>query len=163
MAYFDGHQFIARKKGVNILDRGSQVHFMVEFRELLDFAPPPKLMAFGQLDPQQATEAERRRQERLFGKAQCGTCHPPPYYANNLMHNLRVKRFCTPQKISGRMAAADGPLRLFLLRDIRDSLPYLRDGKLPTSEDTVEFFNPILGVQLTRQERQDLVAFMRAL
>src|SRR5262249_22329044 len=35
-AYFDGDPVIATKKGVNILERGSQVHFMAEFQELLD-------------------------------------------------------------------------------------------------------------------------------
>ena len=162
-AYFDGDPVIAQKKGVNILDRGSQVHFMAELQELLDFPPAPKLTVFGRLDPQQATEAERRGQELFFGKAQCSTCHPPPYYTDNLMHNLRAERFYTPQMINGRMAAADGPIKTFPLRGIKDSPPYLHDGRLLTLEDTVEFFNLILGVQLTEQEKQDLVAFMRAL
>src|SRR4029077_11643546 len=35
-AYFDGDPVIATKKGVNVLERGSQVHFMAEFQELLD-------------------------------------------------------------------------------------------------------------------------------
>ena len=39
-----------RLKGVNILERGSQVHFMAEFQELLDFPPAPKLDVFGKLD-----------------------------------------------------------------------------------------------------------------
>jgi cytochrome c peroxidase len=162
-AYFDGDPVIAQKKGVNILDRGSQVHFMAEFQELLDFPPAPKLTVFGQLDPQQATEAERRGQELFFGKAQCSTCHPPPYYTDNLMHNLRAERFYTPQMINGRMAAADGPIKTFPLRGIKDSPTYLHDGRLLTLEDTVEFFNLILGVKLTEQEKRDLVAFMRAL
>jgi cytochrome c peroxidase len=162
-AYFDGDPVIAQKKGVNILDRGSQVHFMAELQELLDFPPAPKLTVFGRLAPQQATEAERRGQELFFGKAQCSTCHPPPYYTDNLMHNLRAERFYTPQMINGRMAAADGPIKTFPLRGVKDSPPYLHDGRLLTLEDTVEFFNLILGVQLTEQEKQDLVAFMRAL
>ena len=162
-AYFDGDPVIAQKKGVNILDRGSQVHFMAEFQELLDFPPAPKLTVLGQFDPQQATEAERRGQELFSGKAQCSTCHPPPYYTDNLMHNLRAERFYTPQMINGRMAAADGPIKTFPLRGIKDSPPYLHDGRLLTLEDTVEFFNLILGVKLTEQEKQDLVAFMRAL
>ena len=52
-AYFDGDPVIATKKGVNILERGSQVHFMAEFQELLDFPPAPKLDVFGKLDPAQ--------------------------------------------------------------------------------------------------------------
>ena len=37
-AYFDGDPVIATKKGVNTLERGSQVQFMAEFQELLDFS-----------------------------------------------------------------------------------------------------------------------------
>jgi len=46
-AYFDGDPVLATKKGVNILERGSQVHFMAEFQELLDFPPAPKLDIYG--------------------------------------------------------------------------------------------------------------------
>ena len=56
-AYFDGDPVIATKKGVNILERGSQVHFMAEFLELLDFPPAPKLDVFGALDPKKASNA----------------------------------------------------------------------------------------------------------
>jgi hypothetical protein len=35
--------------------------------------------------------------------------------------------------------------------------------RLLTSDDTVEFFNLVLGGKLSAQEKQDLVAFMRAL
>jgi cytochrome c peroxidase len=41
--------------------------------------------------------------------------------------------------------------------------PYLHDGRLLTLDDTVEFFNLILGTQLTTAEKRDLVAFLRAL
>ena len=75
-AYFDGDPGRrARKKGVNILERGSQVHFMAEFQELLDFPPAPKLNVFGKLDPAKASESELRGQEVFFGKGQCATCH----------------------------------------------------------------------------------------
>jgi cytochrome c peroxidase len=162
-AYFDGDPVIATKKGVNILDRGSQVHFMAEFQELLDFPPAPKLRIDGKLDPKQATEAETRGQTLFFGKAQCATCHPAPYYTDNLMHNLKAERFFTPRMINGRMASADGPIKTFPLRGIKDSPPYLHDGRLLTLEDTVEFFTLMLELQLTEQEKADLVAFMRQL
>ncbi|MGH8655525.1 MAG: cytochrome B6 [Gammaproteobacteria bacterium] len=159
-AYFDGDPVIAQKKGVNILERGSQVHFMAEIQELLDFPPAPKLDVFGQLDPAQATQAEVRGQELFFGKAKCATCHTPPYYTDNLMHNLKVERFYKPQMINGRMASADGPIKTFPLRGIKDSPPYLHDGRLLTLEDTVEFFNLVLELSLSDEERKDLVAFM---
>ena len=162
-AYFDGDPVIATKKGVNILERGSQVHFMAEFQALLDFPPAPRLNLLGRLDPALASEAEMRGQAVFFGRGQCATCHQPPYYTDNLMHNLRTERFFKQQMVNGRLAAADGPIKTFPLRGIKDSPPYLHDGRLLTLEDTVEFFNLVLGTQLTRQEKTDLVAFMRAL
>jgi cytochrome c peroxidase len=65
--------------------------------------------------------------------------------------------------INGRMASADGPIKTFPLRGIKDSPPYLHDGRLLTLEDTVEFFNVVLGTQLSTEEKQDLVAFLRVL
>jgi cytochrome c peroxidase len=162
-AYFDGDHVIATKKGANILERGSQVHFMAEFQELLDFPPAPKLDVFGKLIPEKATEAELRGEELFFGKAKCASCHQAPYYTDNLMHNLKVERFYKPRMINGMMASADGPIKTFPLRGIKDSPPYLHDGRLLTLEDTVEFFNLILETKLTEAERKDLVAFLRAL
>jgi len=162
-AYFDGDPVIATKKGRNILDRGSQVHFMAEVQELFDFPPAPKLDVFGKLDPSKASALELRGQDVFFGKSRCAECHPSPYYTDNLMHNLRTERFFKPQMINGRMAAADGPIKTFPLRGIKDSPPYLHDRRLLTLEDTVEFFNLATGVKLTTQEKQALVAFLRAL
>ncbi|HKQ96399.1 MAG TPA: cytochrome B6 [Candidatus Polarisedimenticolia bacterium] len=162
-AYFDGDPEQATRKGVNILERGSQVHFMAEFEDLLDFPPAPKLNVFGKLDEAKASEAEKRGQAVFFGKGQCSTCHVPPYYTDNLMHNLRVERFFNEKMINGRLASADGPIKTFPLRGIKDSPPYLHDDRLMTLDDAVEFFNLVLGVKLTDQEKKDLVAFLQAL
>jgi cytochrome c peroxidase len=162
-AYFDGDPVIATKKGVNILERGSQVHFMAEFQSILDFPPAPKLNVFGELAPAKATPAELNGEALFNGKARCSACHPAPYYTDNSMHNLRVERFYKPRMINGRMASADGPIKTFPLRGIKDSPPYLHDDRLLTLEDTVEFFNLVLQLELTEQEKKDLVAFMRVL
>jgi cytochrome c peroxidase len=162
-AYFDGDPVIATKKGVNILDRGSQVHDMAEFQEILDFPPAPKLNIFGKLDPKKASPAELRGETVFFGKGACASCHMPPYYTDNLTHNLQTERFYKPVMINGMMAVGDGPIKTFPLRGIKDSPPYLHDGRLLTLEDTVEFFNIIEGTSLTAQEKQDLVSFLRAL
>lgn len=162
-AYFDGDIVLAAKKGVNVLERGSQVHFMGEFQSILDFPPAPKLDVFGKLIPSKATEQELRGQEIFFGKGQCGSCHIPPHYTDNTMHDLKTERFYKPRLVNGRMAEVDGPIKTFVLRGIKESPPYLHDGRLLTLDDTVEFFNLILGTQLTPQEKQDLVAFLRVL
>lgn len=162
-AYFDGDPVLAAKKGISPLERGSQVHPMAEFQELLDFPPAPKLGLLGRLDPAKATAQELRGEQLFFGKALCSSCHTPPYYTDNLMHNLRTERFFAPQMINGRLASADGPIKTFPLRGIKDSPPYLHDGRLLTLEDTVEFFALVLSLKLTAQEKEDLVVFMRAL
>jgi cytochrome c peroxidase len=162
-AYFDGDPVIATKKGVNILERASQVHFMAEFQSILDFPPAPKLNIYGKLDPAKATPAELQGEALFNGKAQCSACHPAPYYTDNSMHNLRTERFYNPRLINGRMASADGPIKTFPLRGIKDSPPYLHDDRLLTLEDTVEFFNLVLQLKLTEEEKRDLVAFMRVL
>lgn len=162
-AYFDGDPVIATKKGVNVLERASQVHFMAEFQSILDFPPAPKLNIFGQLDPAKATAAELKGEALFNGKARCSACHPAPYYTDNTMHNLRTERFYQPRMINGRMASADGPIKTFPLRGIKDSPPYLHDDRLLTLEDTVEFFNLVTQLKLTEQEKKDLVAFMRVL
>ena len=74
-----------------------------------------------------------------------------------------AERFYKPQMINGMMASADGPIKTFPLRGIKDSPPYLHDGRLMTLDDTVEFFNLVLGTKLTKQEKSDLVAFLRCL
>src|ERR1700730_7231702 len=162
-AYFDGDPVIATKKGVNILERGSQVHFMAEFQEILDFPPAPKLNVYGKLDPAKATSSGLNVEAIFAGKGQCSTCHVAPFYTDNLMHNLQTERFFNPVMINGMMAVGDGPIKTFPLRGIKDSPPYLHDGRLLTLEDTVEFFNLILSTKLTPEEKEDLVAFLRAL
>jgi cytochrome c peroxidase len=162
-AYFDGDPVIATKKGVNILERGSQVQFMAELQELLDFPPAPKLTVDGHLHPKRSSDEERRGEVLFNGKAKCGVCHPAPYYTDNSMHNLQAERFYKPRMINGMMASADGPIKTFPLRGIKDSPPYLHDGRLLTLDDTVEFFNLVLETRLTESEKRDLLAFMYTL
>ncbi|HEY7159011.1 MAG TPA: cytochrome B6 [Gemmataceae bacterium] len=164
-AYFDGDQVSASAKGVNPLERGSQVHFMAEFQELLAFPPAPGLGIDGKLNPKKfaADSPEMKGQHLFFGKARCAECHPAPYYTDNLMHDLKVERFYTPRQINGLIATAQGPIKTFPLRGIKESPPYFHDGRLPTLEDTVEFFNLIMETKLSSEEKKQLVAFMRQL
>ncbi len=162
-AYFDGDPVIATKKGVNPLERGSQVHFMAETLAILDFPPAPKLNVLGTLNAKKATAAEMRGQKVFFGRGQCAACHEPPYYTDNSMHDLHTERFFKPQLHNGCMAVGDGSIKTFPLRGIKDSPPYLHDGRLLTLEDTVEFHNLVLETKLSEQEKKDLVAFLRCL
>ncbi len=162
-AYFDGDMVSAQKKGLNVLDRGQQVHPMAEFQRLLDFPPAPKLDLFGQLDPARATPAELRGESLFHGKARCAGCHPPPFYTDLTMHDLMVERFFTPRVINNLMTKADGPIKTFPLRGIKDTPPYFHDGRLLTLEDSIEFFNLVLQTRLTTAEKADLLAFLLVL
>lgn len=154
-AYFNGDEIHAFKKGANILDR-IQVTHMAQLQNMLDFPPAPKLTVLGRLDPKKATESELRGERLFFGKAQCAACHPAPFYLDHQMHDLHLERFLKGEP-------GDGPIKSFTLRGIKDSPPYMHDGRCLTLEDTVEFFNLVLELKLTKEEKQDLVAFLRQL
>lgn len=79
------------------------------------------------------------------------------------MHDLELERFFTDRTINGILATSEDPIKTFALRGIKDSPPYLHDGRLLTLDDTIEFFNLILGTQLTAREKLDLRAFLYAL
>ncbi|HKN86184.1 MAG TPA: hypothetical protein VJV04_04960 [Nitrospiraceae bacterium] len=152
-AYFNGDQIRAIKKGANVIDRLLVPH-MAQMQNMIDFPPAPKLTVFGTLDRKKATPQEMKGEELFFGKARCVGCHQPPAYTDHQMHDLHLERFG---------AEADGPIKSFVLRGIKDSPPYLHDGRLPTLEDTVEFFNLVLELKLNREEKAALTAFMRVL
>ena len=153
-AYFNGDQIRAIKKGMNVIDR-LQVAHMAQIQNMIDFPPAPKLDPMtGRLDRTRANHQEITGEELFFGKARCAGCHQPPAYTDHMMHDLFLERFG---------AEADGPIKTFALRGIKDSPPYLHDGRLLTLEDTVEFFNIVAKLQLNREEKAALVAFMRAL
>jgi cytochrome c peroxidase len=151
-AYFNGDPIHAMKKGFMILDR-VQVSHMAQLQNMLDFPPAPDLdVVTGRLDRSKATESEIRGEELFFGKAKCATCHVPPYYMDQQMHDLHLERFLDEP--------GTGPIKTFTLRGIKESPPYLHDGRCLTLEDTVEFFNIVLGLGLVEAEKADLVAFM---
>ena len=152
-AYFNGDPIHAMKKGFVELPR-SVIPHMAQLQNMFDFPPAPKLDPTGRLNAK-ATEAEKRGEALFFGKAKCSVCHPAPFYLDQLMHDLHLDRFLNEP--------GDGPIKSFTLRGIKDSPPYMHDGRCLTLEDTVEFFNLVLELKLNQQEKADLVAFMRAL
>jgi cytochrome c peroxidase len=155
-AYFNGDPIRALKKGVNILDR-VRVSHMAQAQNMFDFPPTPKLdSATGRLDRTKATPAEARGEDVFFGKGKCASCHPAPFYLDNQMHDLHLERFLKGEP-------GDGPIKTFTLRGIKESPPYMHDGRCFTLEDTVEFFNIVLQLKLAPQEKQDLLYFMRQL
>jgi cytochrome c peroxidase len=164
-AYFNGDHVSATRKGVNLPDRPNQVAMMAQMQNMIDFPPTPKLDPMGHLDPTQATEQEQAGEQVFTGKGQCAVCHiSQTAFMDNNMHDLKLERFYEiGQTVNGLVALPEGAIKTFTLRGIKDSPPYLHDGRLMTLADTVEFFNLVLGLKLTQAEKDSLVAYMLAL
>lgn len=124
------------------------------------------------------TESEIRGRDLFFGKALCTRCHAGPNFSDSQFHNLGVGQN-KPKPDQGRFAVTKtkedmGAFKTPTVRDITKTAPYMHDGSEKTLEEVVDFYNkggvknPNLAVQmevlnLTDQEKTDLVAFMKAL
>ena len=152
--YFDGDPGLMQALG----PRGAQrqvTNRMGDFCAIIDNPPAPKLGPLMRLVPEKASAAELRGQTLFHSKAKCASCHYGPQFTDDYMHDLQVERFYT-----GR---PEGPVKTFGLRGIKDTPPYLHDGRCPTLHDSVEFFNLVFELKLTREEKEDLVAFLLCL
>jgi cytochrome c peroxidase len=152
--YFDGDPGLMQAIG----PRGAQKQItnrMGDFNAIIDFPPAPKLGPLGKLLPEKASATELRGEALFHGKARCVPCHSGPAFVDDYMHDLQVERFYV-----GR---PEGPIKTFPLRGLKDSPPYLHDGRCPTLHDVVEFFNLIFALKLTKEEKEDLVAFLLCL
>jgi cytochrome c peroxidase len=154
-AYFNGDPIRPMKKGFQEFPR-SVIPHMAQAQNMFDFPPAPKLTLIGHLNPAKATPQELHGEALFFGKANCVVCHPAPFYLDDKMHDLHVERFSKDEP-------GDGPIKSFTLRGIKESPPYLHDGRCLTLEDTVEFFNLVQELKLTKEEKSDLTAFLRTL
>jgi cytochrome c peroxidase len=84
----------------------------------------------------------------FFGKGQCGACHAGPYCSDNLMYDLQTERFFEPEIINGMNEVGDGAVKNLPAAQYQEFAAYVHDGRLLTLDDTVEFFNLVLGTKL---------------
>lgn len=152
--YFDGDPGIMQQIGPRSIQK-VVANRMGDFNAILDFPPAPKLDAMNRLIPGKVTEQELLGEKLFNGKAKCITCHNGPAFVDDYLHDLQVERFYV-----GR---PEGPIKTFPLRGIKDSPPYLHDDRLPTLDDTVEFFNLVLELKLAKEEKEALTAYLLCL
>ncbi|MBI5505035.1 MAG: c-type cytochrome [Deltaproteobacteria bacterium] len=120
-----------------------------------------------------------KRGLRLFeGKAKCSLCHAGFSLSDGIFHNLGVGMAAAEPdlgrfKVTGQ-PADKGAFKTPTLRDISKTAPYMHDGSQATLEEVVDFYNkggeanPTLDVKvvkldLSAQDKADLVAFMKSL
>jgi cytochrome c peroxidase len=152
--YFDGDPGMQQAIGPRAIKREVS-NRMGDFNALVDYPPAPKLDPLMRLIPSKSTEAELRGEKLFHGKAHCAQCHHGAALVDDQMYDLQVERFY--------LGRPEGPIKTFPLRGIKDSPPYLHDGRCPTLHDTVEFFNLVLQLNLNSQEKSDLVAYLLCL
>jgi len=103
---------------------------------------------------------------RVFNeRAGCATCHLPPLYSDRGYHDRGVDQ---SQLDPGRAritadARDQGAFRTPTLRGLVYTAPYFHDGSAGTLEAAVDHELVRSQVQLTAEERQQLLAFLRAL
>jgi cytochrome c peroxidase len=128
-----------------------------------------------------AITAQEHRGYQVFKDPQrgnCATCHGGPNFTDNGYHNIGLKQVAG-RPDDGRfgirpVASMKGAFKTPTLRDVALTAPYFRDGSAATLMDVVEHYDrggddksnlskDIRPLNLTRSEKDDLVAFMVAL
>jgi cytochrome c peroxidase len=112
-------------------------------------------------------------------KGNCAVCHAAPNFTDNGFHNLGLASFAGDKPDLGRfeqrkVALMKGAFKTPTLRDVELTAPYFHDGSAKTLMEVVEHYarggavhtnlSPnIKPLPLTQQDKEDLVAFMKAL
>ena len=131
-------------------------------------------------DKKAAGESAVRGFELFRNKAGCAQCHAPPAYTDNAYHNAGIG-FDKPEPDTGRGKITkdeklDGAFKTPMLRSVTTHAPYFHDGRAETLEAAVDYMlgggirdkNKNLDiklkvVKLAPKEREDLLAFLKAL
>ncbi|MBE7367004.1 cytochrome-c peroxidase [Ramlibacter pallidus] len=112
-------------------------------------------------------------------KGNCASCHNGPNFTDNGFHNIGIKTADGAKPDLGRfnirqVAAMKGAFKTPTLRDVEFGAPYYHDGSAETLRDVVDHYarggddrsnvSPeVRKLDLTEQDKEDLIAFMRAL
>lgn len=113
--------------------------------------------------------AAARRGERLFhGKAECATCHKPPTYTDVLSGpDLTTPLLHDPTEVGTEpfyaARSATGKYRTSPLRGVWQHPPYFHDGSATTLLAVVNRYNQVFGLNLSAQQKADLVEFLKSL
>jgi cytochrome c peroxidase len=129
-------------------------------------------------DEKALSDAAKRGLALFRGKARCGACHTGFNFTDEGFHNLGIG-WDTERPDVGRFMVTKnqkeiGAFKTPTLREISRTAPYMHDGGLASLEEVVDFYNRggiknpfldplVMPLNLTKEEKKDLVAFLRAL
>ena len=128
---------------------------------------------------QNALSEDAKRGLELFrGKARCTRCHSNFNFSDEKFHNLGIGWDTNTVDLGRYMVTQNpedvGAFKTPTLREIARTAPYMHDGRFKTLEEVVNFYNgggiknphldnTIIPLELTEEEKKDLVSFLRSL
>lgn len=129
-------------------------------------------------DKKAVSESVKRGFTLFEGKANCAACHQGFNFVDNGFHNIGLKKTSDAED-EGRFAhkkvkVLKGAFKTPTLRDIALTAPYMHNGVYKTLEEVVDHYNSggenqenpdpnLKPLNLTDQEKADLVAFLKSL
>lgn len=118
-------------------------------------APPPPIGSYD-------TDAAARGKLVFQGQGQCASCHSGPKFtdANARLHPQDASAAANTDYV---LLSATGQWRTSPLDGVWQHAPYFHDGSAATLLDVVNAYDSKLGLQLTTQQRTDLVQFLKSL
>jgi len=142
-------------------------------------APDAPFDRYARGDKQALNPQEKRGLILFMSKAACTQCHNGPNFTDNKFHVLGVPQKGPLAEDTGRYEVTKdekdkGAFKTPSLRNIALTAPYTHDGAFETLDEVVEFYNQgggsvpnkspkLLKLHLTKQEKSDLVAFLKTL
>jgi cytochrome c peroxidase len=111
--------------------------------------------------------AGARRGEKLFvGKARCAGCHVPPLFTEPGWNLHKADEIGIDDFQAKR--SPDGMYRTAPLRALWDTKQihkggFYHDGRFATVKDVVEHYNDHFSLNLTREEKGDLIEYLKSL
>lgn len=129
-------------------------------------------------DEKALSESAQRGLELFRGKARCTRCHSGFSFSDEKFHNLGIGWDTNTVDLGRYMVTKNaediGAFKTPTLREIARTAPYMHDGRFKTLEEVVNFYNQggiknphqdntIIPLELTEQEKQDVVALLKSL
>jgi hypothetical protein len=144
--------------GINVVHKNDLV--TPKLAALLDYqlglpAPPPPA---GSFDP----VAAARGSEVFAGAGTCASCHRGPTFTDVNLGNLHDADE-TGMDPAYAARTTTGKYRTTPLRALWQHPPYFHDGSATTLRDVVDHYNIELELELTEQQKLDLVEFLKSI
>src|SRR5688572_6558026 len=113
-------------------------------------------------------EAAARGKHVFRGEARCSTCHQSPNFTDVLSGpDRRVPFLHDPAEVGMAPAyaarSATGRYRTTPLRGLLQHAPYFHDGSAPDLRAVVNHYDRLFGLNLTRNQKADLVEYLKSL